>query len=418
MEFRRVLFRSPGGAVWVDRDAPVRGLEAEDAAPRGGLADGPAPVGADGERSQPRGDGGARAARRASGGAPRVPRVAGHAEQEVVRDADPAEGRRVRLADQDRARGLHAEDDGRVLRGDMIAVERRAERRAEALGEDEVLHGERHAVERPEPRPARHQSALGLTRGAARPLGVHGHVGVQVLEVLDPRQHGLDDLDGGDLLLSDGGREVGRAHPAERVAVHGSSPEKKRYASEKRRRLMRSSPSALLPMISCVTPGGSLPLTAFAASPRTSTPLTNSSAAGFAIRPSADFRARARTAARARRWDLAVFARFFMAVCYTARLPSAMGSFTTPSRSRNRTSAAPARSPRPGARAGGSCERTGGRRASGSPVRAEVDAPSPEEVLHEAPGVLLRRRRRPRAETLGRGGHLEPSHLARSLHDE
>src|SRR3989449_7625018 len=61
---------------------------------------------------------------------------------------------------------------------------------------------------------------------------------------------------------------------------------------------------------------------------------------------------------------LAFFARFFMAVCYTGWFPTATGSFTTPGRSRSRTSAERARRPRPGARAHGACGRTGGRRAS------------------------------------------------------
>src|SRR3989475_4524344 len=54
----------------------------------------------------------------------------------------------------------------------------------------------------------------------------------------------------------------------------------------------------------------------------------------------------------------------------------------------------------------------------GSPVRAEVDTPAPEQVLDEAPGLQRRRRSRPRAEILGRGGHVEPSCLARGLDEE
>src|SRR2546427_549768 len=131
----------------------------------------------------------------------------------------------------------------------------------------------------------------------------------------------------------------------------------------KRRRFRIRSPSAPFPMISWVTPGGSLPLTTFAASPRASTLLTKSSAAGFAIPLTSD-RAGPRVAGRARLRALAFFARFFMAVCYTGWFPTATGSFTTPGRSRSRTSAERARSPRPGARAHGSCGRTGGRRAS------------------------------------------------------
>src|SRR5438876_974393 len=101
-----------------------------------------------------------------------------------------------------------------------------------------------------------------------------------------------------------------------RCAMWGGNDRVGRYASEKRRRLRTRSPSAPFPMISWVTPGGSLPLTAFAASPRASTLLTKSSAAGFAIPLTSD-RAGPRVAGRARLRALAFFARFFMAVCYT-----------------------------------------------------------------------------------------------------
>src|SRR2546425_741017 len=133
-------------------------------------------------------------------------------------------------------------------------------------------------------------------------------------------------------------------------------------------------------MISWVTPGGSLPLTAFAASPRASTPLTKSSAAGLAIPLTSVDRAGPRVAGRARLRALAFFARFFMAVCYTGWFPTATGSFTTPGRSRSRTSAERARSPRPGARAHGSCGRTGGRRASRhAPARPGRQDPAPPQ---------------------------------------
>src|SRR3989449_6171123 len=242
-----------------------------------------------------------------------------------------------------------------LARRRVEALERPRRRRAETEIGDQDTPARVHVD--PVRRPAR------LADEAQRPVGKNLGAGARLVGGPDAAVPTDDHVLGAPEADADLPEALDRDRCEHRCAMWGGNDRVGRYASEKRRRLRIRSPSAPFPMISWVTPGGSLPLTAFAASPRASTLLTKSSAAGFAIPLTSD-RAGPRVAGRARLRALAFFARFFMAVCYTGWFPTATGSFTTPGRSRSRTSAERARSPRPGARAHGSCGRTGGRRAS------------------------------------------------------
>ena len=221
------MWETPRGAERVDRHQPERGLDAVDAGQRGRDADRAAPVGADGERTQARGHRGAGPAARAARSAVEVPRVAGGPEEQVVGGADPAHHRGVGLAELDRPRRLHPLHHRRALGGHVVREEPRAERGADAAGDHEILGGERHPVQRAQTRPLLAHRAL---RGAGRlhgVLGGQGHEGVQArVESLDAGQHRGHDLDGGDLAALDGGRHLGRGHPAEVVgsASHGKPP--------------------------------------------------------------------------------------------------------------------------------------------------------------------------------------------------
>ena len=156
----------------------------------------------------------ARPARRAL----EVPRIARDAEEQVVRGADPAHGRRVRLAEHDAAGGLQAGHDRRVLGGHVVAIERRAERRAHALGDDEILHGERHAVQRPQRGAALGQRALGGPRFPPCLLGRQRDKRVEArIELVDAIENRAEHLDRGYLLLADEPGERRRRLP---VQVH------------------------------------------------------------------------------------------------------------------------------------------------------------------------------------------------------
>src|SRR5882672_313745 len=217
---RPVMGETPRRARRVDGNPPPGGLEAEDAAPGGGLADRSAAVGAEGQGRQTRRDGGARAAGGAAGRVAEAPRVAGRAEEEVVGHADPAERRRVRLAEHDRAGRLHALDRGRVLGGHVVPVERRAESGPHVPGDDQVLHRERDAVERTELGAPPRDGVLRRLRGQARAVRVERDVRVQLLQRVDAREHRVDHLDGRDLFPGDGGGQIGGGHPAEVAVVH------------------------------------------------------------------------------------------------------------------------------------------------------------------------------------------------------
>jgi hypothetical protein len=115
-----------------------------------------------------------------------------------------------------------ADGDG-VLGRYLVGEDQRSHRRADTLGEQEVLDRERHAVKWAEPL-ARHHRRLGPPGGVSRLVRGHGDERVHGrLEGVDPLEHGVDHRDGGELLradlLGEGQRvDLGDPHGARRVA--------------------------------------------------------------------------------------------------------------------------------------------------------------------------------------------------------
>ena len=160
------------------------------------------------------------AAAGAARGAIEVPGIARDPVEEVVRGADPAEGRRVRLAQHDGAGRFHARHDGRVLGRHVVAVERCPERRAHPFGDHEVLDRERHAVQRPERRAPLAERPLGGPGVAPRLIGRQRHEGVQVrVEPVDAVEHRVHHLDRRDLAAANERGQLGGGQPAEVVGV-------------------------------------------------------------------------------------------------------------------------------------------------------------------------------------------------------
>jgi len=120
----------------------------------------------------------------------------------------------------DAAGRLQPRHDRRVLGRHVVTIERRAERRAHALGDDEILDREWHAVQRPQRHAALAQRALGRPRVAPRLIGGQRHVGVEMrIEPVDPGQDRIHDLDRRDLAPSDQRGQLGGGQPAEVVGV-------------------------------------------------------------------------------------------------------------------------------------------------------------------------------------------------------
>jgi hypothetical protein len=185
------------------RHASKRGLEPDDAAAGGGDPDRAAAVGAEGQRGLSARDRGGGASGGAARGAREVPWVPRHAEQRAVGEGLVSELRRGGLADENGA-GLAEPSHGhRVLGGHLGGIDQRPHRRADPLGEHEVLHGEGHAVERPEPFTTHHRG-LGAPRGVARLVRRHRDERVDGgLKRLDAREHRIHHRDGRHLLGTD-----------------------------------------------------------------------------------------------------------------------------------------------------------------------------------------------------------------------
>ena len=150
-----------------ERDPAERLLEAVDPAPRRGDPHRTAAVGPLRERQQPVGHRRGAAARRPAAVARGVERVAGRPEEDVVARRPEAHHRAVRLADHDRAGGLHPLGP-HARRVDHVVAQRRdaAERRRPAgLEVEQVLDRGRDAVQRPERR-AGGDRGVGLARAA------------------------------------------------------------------------------------------------------------------------------------------------------------------------------------------------------------------------------------------------------------
>ena len=207
------------------RDDARRRPQADDPVPGGRVSQRAAQVAAVGERHEPAGERNrpatARAARRPLG----VPGVAGDPEDRVegVR-ARPPLGR-VRLADHDRPRVAQPLREQLVLRRHVVAVRRRAVRRAHAGRVDEVLVRDRQAVQRRQ-RLAGGAAAVGLPGCGERVIGddrddrVHRRV-----VPLDPRQVRLGECERGERSGADQAGLLGRWQEADVVRHRRDRPD-------------------------------------------------------------------------------------------------------------------------------------------------------------------------------------------------
>jgi hypothetical protein len=185
----------PGQLPRIDGHQSGRGAESHDAAEGRGRAQRSAQIRAVGERAHPAREGHRRTAARAATGEGEVPGIPRHPEDRVEGVPTRSELRRVRLADDDGARGLQPGHGQRILGGNVALVDLRAPRGADPLGGREVLDGHRHAVERAEraaaPEPGRRLPRCGQRR-LARQRDVRVHMRV---DHVDPGQDGLHDLE-------------------------------------------------------------------------------------------------------------------------------------------------------------------------------------------------------------------------------
>ncbi len=147
----------------------------------------------------------ARAAARPAAGPREVVGIPGRAEHRVEGLRAGTELRRVRLADHDRARGLHAGHDETVLRRDVVPIDGRAHGRAHPRRRHEVFHDRRQAEEGASS-VAAGEPRVGLSRCGARAFGIEGH------DRVDRRIHAADLSEVG--VHHFGDREVAGLDPA------------------------------------------------------------------------------------------------------------------------------------------------------------------------------------------------------------
>ena len=158
----------------VARHAPVRGLHAHDPAERRRLADRAAGVRADAERRVIRGDRDRRAATAAAGDRVEVPRVGRRPVGAVLGRRAHRELVHVRLAEDHGSDRAQLFGDVRVVRRDVPLEDPRAGRRLAALDRDEVLERDRDAEERMQ----------GIERGATVATG-HSEAGVRRVRLVE-----------------------------------------------------------------------------------------------------------------------------------------------------------------------------------------------------------------------------------------
>ena len=206
----------------VRRHAADAGPQREHVVPTGGVAQAAAVVAAigDGQHAQRQCDRGAAAT--AAGAARRVVGVTGGAVHLVVGVRAQAEFRRVRAADEDRARAAHALDHDAVGRGDEAAQrDEPTQRRLHAPDRLEVLDRLWEAVQRAAALAARElgvaRARLGEKLLALAQRDDRVHVRVDARDVVERRVH---DLDTRDASSANGRRESHRVHRDDRV--HGS----------------------------------------------------------------------------------------------------------------------------------------------------------------------------------------------------
>jgi hypothetical protein len=178
-------------------------------------------VASDVERRAAGGDDGRGAAAASSGGALEVVRVAGAPVDEVRRLERERQLRRVGLAEEDRARVLHALHHGRVFLWDERSATARPARAHDALGVERVLDGHRHAVEGTSGLSAG-ESLIRLARAGERFIGHELNDGIELsVDGFDAIEAGPHRLLRGDRLVPDRGREVRDAGEIERAGGGG-----------------------------------------------------------------------------------------------------------------------------------------------------------------------------------------------------
>ena len=154
------------------------------------------------DRDQPAGQGGGRASARAAAGPLERVGIPGRAEDLVEGLRARAELRGVRLPHRDRSRCLQALDEQRRLGRNPAAVDRRPVGRPDACGVDEILVGDRQAVQ---------------DTGRRAPVESHGAAAERLLgdECHDRVHLRVDPLDLGEVRLHHlDGRELPRPQPA------------------------------------------------------------------------------------------------------------------------------------------------------------------------------------------------------------
>ena len=205
--------------VAAHRQQAPRRLVAEDAAEVGWIADRAADVGADFQGRHTARQGRRGTARRTAGGTLQVPRVVGGAVQDVVALEIHQPQRHVRLAEDDRPGRLQPLHRQRVLGGNVVLQQRRAERRRQARQVERLLARHRHAVQRP-PHLAARQRRVGLPGALAGAVGVLDDDGIDArIELLNVLQVVIEKLQATDLPVADQLRQLNCR--LERQVAHG-----------------------------------------------------------------------------------------------------------------------------------------------------------------------------------------------------
>ena len=126
----------------------------------------------------------------------------------------------LQLAQQDGAGLGEALDDRRIVVGPEVLVDRHAGGGRNALGVAEVLHRDRHAVQRPAIGAAP-DLGLGLARLLQREVGGDGGVALQpAVEFADALQHGLGQRDRRERAHLDAARDVEEVEIVKVLVAH------------------------------------------------------------------------------------------------------------------------------------------------------------------------------------------------------
>ena len=118
-----------------------------------------------------------------------MPRVARGGHEQVVAHVLVAVVRRVGLGEDDPTRRAHALGGTAVERGNVVLLEFRAERRAQAPGRFKVFDRNGYPMQCAEGRPA-HDRVFSCPRGCSSRLNVHRYEGKELrLDVLGTFEH-------------------------------------------------------------------------------------------------------------------------------------------------------------------------------------------------------------------------------------